>query len=70
MSTEQQRYFVYMLRLWQVSSDGDPIWRTSLESPHSGECHGFANLELLFAFLEEKTVELAQHEEQAKDITM
>jgi len=70
MTAEQRRYLAYMLRLWQVSSDGEPIWRASLESPHSGERRGFANLEMLFAFLEEKTVELAQHEEQAKDITM
>ena len=70
MTTEQQHYLAYMLRLWQVSSDREPIWRTSLESPHTGERHGFANLETLFAFLEEKTVELAQREEQAKDITM
>ena len=69
MTTEQQRYFAYMLRLWQVSSDGEPIWRASLESPHSGELRGFANLELLFAFLGEKTGELAQGEEQAKDIS-
>ena len=70
MTTEQQHYLAYMLRLWQVSSDREPIWRTSLESPHTGERHGFANLETLFAFLEEKTVGLAQREEQAKDITM
>ena len=31
------------------------IWRTSLESPHTGERHGFASLELLFAFLETQT---------------
>jgi hypothetical protein len=69
MSTEQQRYFAYMLRLWQVSSDGEPIWRASVESPHSGERRGFANLELLFAFLEEKTEELAHREKPAKDIS-
>ena len=63
MSTEQN-YLAYMLRLWQVSSDGEPIWRASLESSHSGERRGFANLELLFAFLGEKTGELAQREEQ------
>jgi len=57
-----------MLRLWQVSSDGEPIWRTSLESPHTGERHGFANPKLLFAFLEEKTAELTQRDEQSKDI--
>jgi hypothetical protein len=69
VTTEQQRYFAYMLRPWQVSSDRDPIWRASVESPHTGERHGFANLERLFAFLGEKTVELAQREEPAKDIS-
>jgi len=49
--TEQQRYLAYMLRLWQVSSDGEPIWRTSLESPHTGEHKGFASLDDLFDFL-------------------
>jgi hypothetical protein len=69
MSTEQQRYFAYMLRLWQVSSDGEPIWRASLESPHSGELRGFANLELLFAFLEEQTGGQPKRKEQPKDIS-
>jgi hypothetical protein len=31
MTTEQQRYLAYMLRLWQVSSDGELIWRTSAQ---------------------------------------
>jgi hypothetical protein len=69
MTTEQQRYFAYMLRLWQVSSDGEPIWRASLESPHSGELRGFANLELLFAFLEEQTGGQPKRKEQPKDIS-
>jgi hypothetical protein len=69
MTTEQQRYLAYMLRLWQVSSDGEPIWRTSLESPHSGERHGFANLEMLFAFLEGQTGGQSRREEQSKDIS-
>jgi hypothetical protein len=68
MTTEQPGYLAYLLRLWRVNDDGKPVWRASLESPHTGERHGFANLELLFAFLEEKTAELAQREEQAKDI--
>ena len=69
MSTEQQHYLAYMLRLWQVSSDREPIWRASLESPHSGELRGFANLELLFAFLEEQTGGQPKRKEQPKDIS-
>jgi hypothetical protein len=67
MTTEQPGYLAYLLRLWQVNDDGKPIWRAYLENPHTGERHGFANLETLFAFLEEKTGELAQREEPAKD---
>jgi len=69
MMTEQPGYLAYMLRLWRVNDGGNSVWRASVESPHSGERYGFANLELLFAFLEEKTGELAQREEQAKDAT-
>ena len=68
MTTEQQRYRAYMLRLWQVSSDGEPIWRASLESPHTGERHGFADLGTLFAFLEEQTGGQTKRKEQPKDI--
>jgi hypothetical protein len=68
MTTERSGYLAYLLRLWRVNDEEGPVWRASLESPHSGERRGFANLELLFAFLEEKTVELAQGEEPAKDI--
>jgi hypothetical protein len=54
VTTEQRRYLAYMLRLWEVSNDGQLDWRASLESPHTGERHGFANLEALLGFLEEK----------------
>jgi hypothetical protein len=68
MMTERPGYLAYLLRLWRVNDEEGPVWRASLESPHTGERHGFANLELLFAFLEEKTAELAQGEVPAKDI--
>jgi len=54
MTAEQPGYLAYMLRLWQVKDGGNSVWRASVESPHTGERYGFANLELLFAFLEEK----------------
>jgi len=69
MMAEQPGYLAYLLRLWRrVNTDQGPVWRASAKNPHTGERHGFANLELLFAFLEEKTMELAQREEPAKDI--
>jgi hypothetical protein len=68
MMSEQQYYHAYMLRLWQVSSDGEPVWRTTLESPHTGERHGFASLELLFAFLKAQTGGQLQRKEQPQEI--
>jgi len=55
MTTERPRYLAYLLRLWQVGSEGEPAWRASLESPHTGERYGFSSLEALFAFLREQT---------------
>jgi hypothetical protein len=55
MTTKPRRYLAYMLRLWQAADEGEPAWRASLESSHTGERRGFAGLEALFAFLEEQT---------------
>ena len=54
MTTEACHYLAYMLRLWQVGNGEESTWRASLESPHTGERHGFASLEALFAFLGEQ----------------
>ena len=52
VTEEDRRYLSYMLRLWQTSSDGEQIWRASLESPGTGERQGFAGLKDLFDYLE------------------
>lgn len=47
-------YVAYMLRLWHAGSrDGIPVWRASLENPHTGERLAFGDVEGLFAFLSE-----------------
>jgi len=63
MDDGQQCYLAYMLRLWKVSSDGTLAWRASLESPHTGERHGFADLGALFGFLEEKAERMSSDSE-------
>jgi len=68
MSNEQD-YLAYLLRLWQITSGGNIVWRASVESPHTGERHGFADLQTLFAFLEDKTGSPPRHEVQADDPT-
>jgi len=55
MRREQRRYLSYLLRLWQIKSEGELVWRASLESPHTGERRGFADLKALFAFLRRQT---------------
>ena len=49
--TKQHRYLSYLLRMWQTSDGKKTVWRASLQSPGTGEQHGFANLEELVAFL-------------------
>ncbi len=51
MADTQRRYRAYLLRLWQERSDGQWVWRASLEDPHSNVRKGFPDLERLTAFL-------------------
>jgi hypothetical protein len=60
MSREQRGYISYLLRLWQIGSEGELAWRASLESPHTGERRGFANLTDLFTFLQKEVSHVAQ----------
>jgi hypothetical protein len=66
MRNERTMYLAYMLRLWVVDSNNQPVWRASLESPDTGDRQAFRSLEDLFEFLEEKTVRPAQ---DAEDLT-
>lgn len=46
------RYHSYLLRFWQERGrpgEGRPVWRFSLEDPHSQIRHGFASLDELVA---------------------
>lgn len=49
------RYRSYVLRLWEVDSAGQRVWRASLQDANSGERRGFADLAALTAFLAEQT---------------
>lgn len=53
MREEERHYVSFLLRLWQVKSEGKLVWRASLESPHTGERRGFGSLAELFIFLEQ-----------------
>lgn len=49
MKDKPPNYLSYLVRLWGT---GKGAWRASLESPMTGERHGFASLKDLFAFLQ------------------
>jgi hypothetical protein len=57
MDTQIPDYQSYLLRLWRVSSSAaypgheEPVWRASLEHPHTGERVGFATLDDLVGYL-------------------
>lgn len=51
MATDRAHYRAYTLRLSQDQDEAAPVWRASLENPHTGERRGFSSLEALFTFL-------------------
>ena len=55
MAKARRRYIAYLLRLWPERQAGVDVWRASLEDPHTGQRHGFADLERLFSFLKGQT---------------
>ena len=55
MSEGQPRHLSYLLRLWQIESQGRLVWRASLQEARSGERRGFPDLEALIAYLREET---------------
>jgi len=55
MSEGQRRYTSYLVRLWQIESQGQLVWRASLEEARTGERRGFPDIEALFAYLREQT---------------
>ena len=62
--TEQRKYLAYMLRLWRVDTNGEVTWRVSIEDPHTGERHGFTNLDRLFEFLKGETHDQVDRDSQ------
>ncbi len=59
MSEDKQRYLSFLLRLWPVKENEHTVWRASLESSHTGERWGFADVDALCTFLHEQTAILA-----------
>jgi hypothetical protein len=56
-------YLSFLLRLWQVQSEGVWVWRFSLENPLTGERFGCKDLPSLNAQLEQICLEHNRSEE-------
>jgi len=54
MNDRSPCYLAFLLRLWCVDVEDGIAWRASLENAHTGERQGFADLEQMSAFLEER----------------
>ena len=52
----------FLVRCWLVETEEGPVWRASVEDPHTAEQRIFADLNGAFAFLGEETeAVLEQH---------
>jgi hypothetical protein len=60
MADSQQTYHAYLLRLWRVNTGHSTVWHASLEDSRTGERRGFADLSMLFVFLEEQIINADQ----------
>ena len=61
MAKKQPDYLAYLVRLWRANEIREsraparkPVWRVSIEDPHTHEQTGFASLEALFDFFREQ----------------
>lgn len=61
MTKKQPDYLAYLVRLWRANEIREsqapaekPVWRGSIENPHTREQAGFASLEALFDYLREQ----------------
>ena len=60
MVNQRLTYMACLLRLWQAGSRGGlPVWRASLENPHTGERLAFGDAKDLFTFLVDLMANLA-----------
>lgn len=67
MNDSDLGYLAYLVRIWQVRSRGQLVWRASVENAHTGERQAFASLGRLFAFLEEMTGGRVRHVESGQN---
>ncbi len=66
MSTAALPQLIYVVRLWASDLPTATVWRSSVQSPLTGERHVFATLDEFFAFIQETTRAAANVEPAAE----
>ena len=66
MAKQRRDYLSYLLRVWRTGSEGNAVWRASLENPFTGERRGFARLKDLFIYLQAQ-VDIKEHQTLKED---
>jgi hypothetical protein len=67
MKQEKAIYRSYLLRFWHVKQNGGWTWRASLEEVATGKRQAFANLDVLFSFLQNETAESLKAQEEPEN---
>lgn len=62
MPASETHYQAYLLRLWQMDNEGQPVWRISLEEVGGAERLVFQDVAAFFGFIESLTVQIDPHE--------
>jgi hypothetical protein len=57
MSDQPPCYMAFLLQLWCVTDEDGVVWHASLEDAYTGERKGFANVQILYAFLTQQLVD-------------
>ena len=55
-----KRYMAYLLRIWSGDESHTPVWRASLEDPHTHQIIQFSLIPELIAYLQKLTESEAQ----------
>ena len=68
MASEKRHYQAFLLRMWQVMNCGQPVWRASLEDPHTGERMGFGSLDEVVTYLRMLTGDGSPELDETKEV--
>ena len=52
----KSRYHSFLVRMWASETNGELVWRVSMENSETGEKHIFASFGDMLNFLEELTL--------------